>query len=136
MPGDYVRATGCIVPNFHKGILAFRLEVMEIARAQRPLLLEREERANLDWLRGLRKHTRQFSTGMTAHVSVICPKSDDVFDDFMTQLAGVGDRVRIERLSVPISNGTEVTNAIRAAAGNILVLIRGGGSPEDFHVFD
>jgi exonuclease VII large subunit len=137
-PGDYIRAIGLLAPNVYKGALTFRLKVTQIAVAQRPQIIERErmERVNLEWLKGLRKHSTQFPSGVPLRISVICPKTDDVFDDFMSKVGDWRDDVDIERLSIPIGSDTEIIRAIKSATGNIIVLIRGGGSPEDFQVFD
>jgi len=59
-----------------------------------------------------------------------------VLDDFARQLGEAGDLAEFRALAVAINSSEEIAQAIRAAEGELVVLIRGGGSPQDFEAFN
>ena len=56
--------------------------------------------------------------------------------DFARQLGEAGDLAEFRALAVAINSSEEIAQAIRAAEGELVVLIRGGGSPQDFEAFN
>jgi exonuclease VII large subunit len=63
-------------------------------------------------------------------------KGARVQDDFQEQLGRVGYLVQQESIPVAMNKPEEIANGIQRASGNVIVLIRGGGDPADFDVFD
>jgi exonuclease VII large subunit len=59
-----------------------------------------------------------------------------VLDDFACQLGEAEDLVEFRTLAVATNSSEEIAQAIRAAEGELVVLIRGGGSPQDFEPFN
>ncbi|MDP9933517.1 exodeoxyribonuclease VII large subunit [Variovorax paradoxus] len=136
--GDYVQASGRIVPNLYQSRLSFRIEVSDIALMQSPAAIqqERQERGAVEQLKRLRRPTVPFPSVEALRVSVICARASQVFDDFAGQLANMQPPLRLERLDVSMTDATAIANAIAKASGDVIALIRGGGAVEELRVFD
>jgi exonuclease VII large subunit len=59
-----------------------------------------------------------------------------VLEDFARQLGEVSRFAEFRYLAVTTNSSEEIAQAIRAAKGEIVVLIRSGGSPQDFEPFN
>ena len=71
-------------------------------------------------------------------ISLIHPISEQsrVQDDFQQQLTAVQHLHELELIRVRMNDAEDTASGIRRATGNVLVLIRGGGDPAEFEVFD
>jgi exonuclease VII large subunit len=136
-----VRSRGDLEPNVYQGKTSFRLVVREIEPAEpNPGGEEREAERRLSallkgWSRGGRRFP-QPRPSSRIRATVIHPVAGVVLDDFACQLGEAGDLVEFRTLAVATNSSEEIVQAIRAAEGELVVLIRGGGSPQDFEPFN
>jgi len=137
-PGDYVKATGILdsyANTWDRGKLEFRLRVVAL-EASEPTDELQQRRRERDVLTILRQRTRcAFPTTDEIAVTVVHPASDQVSADFMGQL-GAMEGVHVEKAAVRITDPTDVARGIEQAGGDVLVLLRGGGSADQFKVFE
>ena len=137
-----VRARGDLEPNVYQGKISFRLVVREIEAAEQPNEggEEREAERRLSaLLRGWRRGGRRFPQprpGSRIRATVIHSVTGVVLDDFTRQLGDAGELTEVRTLAVATNSSEEIAQAIRAAKGELVVLIRGGGSPQDFEPFN
>lgn len=136
-----VRARGDLEPNVYQGKIFFRLIVREIESAEphedgEEWEAERRLSALLrSWSRGGRRFP-QPRPGGRIRATVIHPATGVVLDDFARQLREAGGLAEFRNLAVATNSSEEIAQAVRAAEGEIVVLIRGGGSPQDFESFN
>lgn len=132
-----VRARGDLEPDVYKGKISFRLVVREIEPAEpneggEEWEAERRLSALLrGWSRGGRRFP-QPRPGSRINATVIHPVTGVVLDDFARQLGEAGDLAEFRTLAVATNSSEEIAQAVRAAEGDLVVLIRGGGAPQDF----
>jgi hypothetical protein len=75
-------------------------------------------------------------------ITCICGKSSLVLDDFLNQIDCVTNDtvkaygVNIDKITINITDPTAISEAIAVATGDVVVLMRGGGSDGDFAVFN
>ncbi len=136
-----VRARGDLEPNVYQGKISFRLVIREIEPAKpNEAGEEREAERRLSaLLRGWSRGGRRFPQprfGSKIRATVIHPVTGVVLDDFTRQLGEAGDLADFRALAVATNSSEEIAQAVRAAQGELVVLIRGGGSPQDFESFN
>ena len=136
-----VRARGDLEPNVYQGKISFRLVVREIEAAEaNGGGEEREAERRLSaLLRGWSRGGRRFPQprpGSRIRATVIHSVTGVVLDDFTRQLGDAGELTEVQTLAVATNSSEEIAQAIRAAEGELVVLIRGGGSPQDFEPFN
>ena len=136
-----VRARGDLEPNVYQGKISFRLVVREIEpAAPNEGGEEREAERRLSaLLRGWSRGGRRFPKarpGSRIRATVIHPVTGVVLDDFARQLGEAGNLAEFRALAVATNSSEEIAQAIQAAEGELVVLIRGGGSPQDFEAFN
>jgi Exonuclease VII, large subunit len=139
--GDYVQVIGVLSVDDgqnQSSRVDIRITVSDVERIDRPRDAERLERTTLEYLKRLRPAISQFPTIDSIKISVIHPVSEQsrVQGDFQQQLMAAQHLHELELIRVPMNNADEIAGGIRQATGNVLVLIRGGGDPADFDVFD
>ena len=137
-----VRVRGDLEPNVYKGKISFRLSVREMEPVDEPAdaAADRAVEKRLSgllraWKRGGRRFP-QPPPGSRLRAAVIHPAAGVVLEDFTRQLGDAADLVEVRPLPVATNSPDEIAGAVRAAEGQIVVLIRGGGSPEDFEPFN
>ena len=136
--GDFVAVTGALRANVFKGVVRMRLDVWEIDPVDSPEECERKraDLAALTLVRELRKNRTPFPYKERVTISLITGPSSQVRDDLVLALGTVRSIVAVVETRVPMDAPGEIAKAIEAAEGEILVLIRGGGSADDFGAFD
>ncbi len=132
---------GDLEPNVYQGKISFRLVVREIEpAAPNEGGEEREAERRLSaLLRGWSRGGRRFPKarpGSRIRATVIHPVTGVVLDDFARQLGEAGNLAEFRALAVAINSSEEIAQAIRAAEGELVVLIRGGAAPQDFEAFN
>lgn len=136
-----VRARGDLEPNVYQGKISFRLVIREIESAEpneHGEEWEAEKRLSAllrGWSRGGRRFP-QSPPGRSIRATVIHPVTGVVLDDFARHLGQAEDLAEFQALAVATNSSEEIAQAIRAAEGELVVLIRGGGSPQDFEPFN
>ena len=70
------------------------------------------------------------------HLSVLHATSGQVSGDFQHEIDKVADVVDVAYVPVNMLHPDAIADAIEAAEGDVLVLIRGGGAVEQFRVFE
>jgi exonuclease VII large subunit len=137
-----VRARGDLEPNVYQGKVSFRLTVREMQAAEPNEGGEgREAERRLSallrgWSRGGRRFPQPPRPGSKIRATVIHSVTGVVLDDFTRQLGDAGGLTEVRALAVATNSSEEIAQAIRAAEGELVVLIRGGGSPQDFEPFN
>ena len=136
--GDYVVLQGRLSTNIFRGQLEFRLEVVDAQHVDSPAEVARKKRdvLTLQRVKAMRLVRRPVPFKHPLKVSVIAPGSGQVRDDFEGALGTARKLIELESIDVTISNPFAVAQAIGAAQGDIVVLIRGGGSPEELALLD
>ena len=139
--GERVYVTGLLkaqCARFNQYQLSVRLEVTDLELAGGAVAVEEtQQMLSLARLKSLGGRRHAFPAG-EIKLSVIHSRSGkaQVDEDFLQELGAAGGSVKREMLPVNILSADEIAGAIRAATGNVLVLIRGGGDDDQFEVFD
>jgi exodeoxyribonuclease VII large subunit len=139
--GDYVEVTGVLTVDegqSQSSRIDIRVAVSRIEHVNRPQEVDRNERAILEYLKNLKPALSQLPEIGSIVISLIHPVSERarVQDDFQQQLGPVKYLVQMAAIPVAMNKPEEIANGVRRAKGNVIVLIRGGGDPADFDVFD
>jgi exonuclease VII large subunit len=136
-----VRVRGDLEPDVYQGKISFRLVIREIESTEpNQSGEERQAEKRLSallrgWSRGGRRFP-QSRPGSIIRATIIHPVSGVVLDDFTRQLGQAGDLAEFHALAVATNSSEEIAEAIRVAEGELVVLIRGGGSAQDFEPFN
>lgn len=137
--GDYVTVTGRLMVNAKReGVVKMRVDVCQLELTDSPEETKRKrtEAAALQRVRDLRSKRAPFPFKPELGVTVICGSQSQVMADFCGSVAPVASLLRINEVNVPMDSAHEIALAINRADADILVVIRGGGSPEQFAVLD
>lgn len=96
------------------------------------------EQMSIARLRGLGVRRQLFPVGESIRLSLVVSKSGQaqVDQDFLLELQSLSHWVQIERIPVNILSAQEIADGIKRATGNVVAVIRGGGSAEQFDVFE
>src|SRR5207249_2632155 len=136
--GHYVIVTGTVNANLNPATkrIGFRLSVSDIHPISLPQQ-SRKEQSILGRLHALRSRRVTFPVRENfLRVVVICPKSAKVLDDFQAGLAKMAGYIEAVPVRVNMTDPDSISASIRQADSDVLAIIRGGGSPEEFAVFD
>jgi exonuclease VII large subunit len=89
-------------------------------------------------LKSVAGNRNPFPERTTPTIAVIHSRSQEaqVYADFCQPLRAFDSTVSLQPIPTNMLSGLEVTHAIRAANADIIALIRGGGSDEQFSVFE
>lgn len=143
--GQYVRATGALrVQAARPGFLEFRIAVSQIFPVEDPADTSMAwptatpARMTIDRMNALKLRKASFPDTRPIRVSLIRSSSPQarVAEDCLAELQRVRDALVIEQLRVNILDARQIAEAISRAAGDVVMLIRGGGDGADFDVFD
>lgn len=106
----------------------------------RPRISDTTEHAMVEALRGVpvARHTFPVTTGRPLRISLVHSSSlqAQVTEDCRGELDKLGKMVTIESIPANMTNALSIVDAVEAAAGDVLMLIRGGGDAKEFAVFD
>jgi hypothetical protein len=138
--GDYVKAVGVITTECNKFTeyrLLFKVDVGDIILVDAPadISRQREEQDQLALLKGKTGRV-PFPHGSRIHLSVLRSISGQVSGDFQHEIDKVADVLDVEYIPVNMTNPEAIAAEIEAAAGDVLVIIRGGGPVDQFRVFE
>ncbi len=119
-----------------QGGVQFTLDVSNISPVQEiSPELQRQEKTLIQILRSTPKITRTFPDLERYKIDIICGVSSQVRLDFERQVTGLNN-IELNFIPVNILSTSEIISAINASKGDILILLRGGGSPSEFEVFN
>ena len=114
-------------------ILVHDIEIRKLS--EREILTKNlEEDLLLIWKEHGTRYDRVFP--QEPYISVVRPFTDTAYQDFKTKLRESEFNLQIEDIPTDITSPDSLIEAIKRAGGNVLVLLRGGGSEEVFSVFD
>jgi Exonuclease VII, large subunit len=138
--GDHVKAVGVITTKFDKFTnyqLLFKVDVSHIMLVDAPtdIARHRDEQDKLALLKGKTGRV-PFPHKAPIYLSIIHSTSGQVSGDFQHEIGKVADLVDVESIPVNMTNPAAITEAIEAAEGDVLAIIRGGGPVEQFRVFE
>jgi exonuclease VII large subunit len=127
---------GLLKSKFWQEKLQFAVDVTRIEpKIKLNEEFQEQEKKLSDFLRTYRRETKPFPNAENYFISVIHPKSGLTKDDLDGQLEGL-ENINKKYLEVDILSVDEIVNAINNSLGDILVVIRGGGTPSDFEIFN
>jgi hypothetical protein len=129
---------GIITPKldeFTKNRLEFRRRISRIGHTLSPEEVHEhgERQATLSTLVSLARPTKRFPDADHVTVTVLCSKASKVLHDFTD---GLADRGTLVVLNASMGDAISLAAAIRAARGDVLAVIRGGGEPEQLAAFN
>jgi exodeoxyribonuclease VII large subunit len=136
--GHYVSVTGTLKANLNPTTkrIGFRVNVSDIQPISLPQQA-RKEQSILGHLHALRSKRVTFPLREDLlRVVVICPKSAKVLEDFQAELAKMTGYVETMPVRVNMNDPDSISAAIKQAQADVIAIIRGGGSAEEFAVFD
>lgn len=131
-----VIAYGFLKTRIWQGNLSFYIEVSRLQpKAKISEEMQEQERLLSEFLRTHKRETRLFPDKSAYTISVIHSISGKVKPDFDNQLGDLKN-VSLEYFPVNILSIDDIIKAISEAKGDILVIVRGGGSDGEFEVFN
>ena len=139
--GDYVELVGQPKFNLYNDILTKRFRAFSIKAAEADKDIERL-RSDLDSFDKLKKFPARsipFPDKQILKISVIYSSATNVkiAEDFYKHLSGYQNHCNFNEITVSLSDDLALSQAIDKSQGSdIVVLIRGGGSPEHFKIFN
>jgi exonuclease VII large subunit len=139
--GDFVSAVGVVRPEVSdktRQQLNFRVSASELQITDAPdaAASRRRERSVLARLRELVPERKSLPFKSQLTVAVICGSGSQVFDDFLRGLGNYRSHMSVERVTANMLDPTSVSEAISGIHTDIVAVIRGGGSKDQFAVFD
>lgn len=138
--GDLVEIVGFPTAKVFNSRLSFKLELVEIRHFEGEALVEQTRRVvrDFEYLRALQPGRHSFPIKDTLTISLIHSSASSalVDEDFRKALATVNSRCEIQCIPVKISSAEAIAKAVKSSAGDVLVIIRGGGSESDFAPFN
>jgi exodeoxyribonuclease VII large subunit len=143
-PGQAVIATGRLrIRSTRFGLevrlVASDIEAVKKTNGQNASELAHQGAITLERFRSLPAKRNAFPQSLCFDVSVIHSTSSEslVFQDCISELAKLGDTIKLHRYPVNMLDPVEIASAIRQAPDvGVLIVIRGGGAASDFAVFD
>ena len=138
--GDHIRAMGVITTACNQCTdyrLLFKVDVSQVMCVDAPpdLARHRDDQATRALLKGQTARV-PFPHVSPMHLSVIHATAGQVSGDFQHEIDKVAHMVDVDDIPVNMLNPDALADAIEAAEGDVLVLIRGGGPVEQFRVFE
>jgi predicted RecB family endonuclease len=131
-----VRVCGYLKPKVWQGNLSFAVDVTRIEpKIEMSEELQEQEKTLSEFLRTYKRETKLFPDKENYVVSVIHSLSSQVKPDFERQLGGLVN-VSMEYLSVNILSIEDIKKAVSSSRGDILAIVRGGGSDGEFEIFN
>lgn len=131
-----VIAYGFLKPRIWQNNLSFCVEVSRLQpKAKISEEMQEQERLLSDFLRTYKKETKLFPDKSAYTISIIHSTSGRVKPDFYNQLGDLKN-VSLEYFPVNILSIDDIIRAISEAKGDILVIVRGGGSDGEFEIFN
>lgn len=116
---------------FEPYILVHDIQIKEISKEE--IFTKRQEKNLLEiWKEYGTRYDRIFPD--EPYISVIRPLTDTAYKDFETKLHASG--FKIEDIPTDITSAESLTEAINKTRGNVLIILRGGGTEEAFSVFN
>ena len=139
--GEDVTVTGVVTAKINQqtGGVDIRLAVSDVSvNRTNEAMTRTNDLATITALKQAGMRRNAFPIALKPRMTVISSKSSNaqVDNDFFHELGNVTKRLEITHVRVNILSAEEITNAIRGAECDILVLIRGGGDSDQFMVFD
>lgn len=141
--GEAVVVTGTLIAvcnRYTDHRVEFHLDVVEaeLHAQSQPSATDTQQQMSLTRLKSLAVQRRQFPAELPLMLSLISSKSGQaqVDQDFLLELQAVSDLVKLERISVNVLSAQDIADGIVRANGKVVALIRGGGSADQFEVFD
>lgn len=138
--GDYIRVTG--IPSVsvspRDGAIKIKLDVTDAVLVDSPDEVQRKRREALALsdVKRLRRARGRFPLKARMRIAVVHGRSSKVLADFMDGLGDEAPNHEIVAIEVAINDAEELAAAVEGVQADVLVLVRGGGSNEDFAVFD
>ena len=137
--GDVVRVVGSIAGELFRGNVSFRLVAVAIEHQAATAVPEaRGEHLTLETLRRLTLDRRPFPTRIRPTITLIhsAASSARVADDFADALNAAVPLECLVRVPCSMHDPAGLATAIRGITTDILVIVRGGGDPEEFGIFE
>lgn len=136
--GSHVRVIGRLVLRTWQGNIRPRLVVSQIESIDAPetAAARTSQMATLAKVHELRRIRHPFPVKDRLKVAVVCANSSQVLDDVRVSLKEAASHVHLEAVHVSFADEAEIARAIAGARGDILLVIRGGGSAGEFALFD
>ena len=138
-PGDRVRVSGTILAKAFGSRVSFRLDVLGIdLEEDGPPAVRRAEASLTALLRDLPRPARVLPDRVPLRLVLLRPKSEEaqVHRDFLNRLVAVRPAIEVREVPVSMHDAVVLARAIRAARGDVLAVVRGGGSDHAFAVFE
>jgi len=118
----------------------FGKPVVTEPNAPRPSITDTTEHAMVEALRGVpaARHAFPVTSGRPLRVSLVHSSSlqAQVTEDCRSELVKLGPMATIDSIPANMTNALSIVDAVEAATGDVLMLIRGGGDSKEFAVFD
>ena len=138
--GQYVRATGrleLIKSKNQNNAFEIRLIATSVDHIDSPEKAKAQSDAHNFVLRLLSTESKRnpFPLGSNISVHVVLAKTSDVKQDFENAIKSIKHALEIQYDFVDITSSDEVSQAIQRAKAQVLLIIRGGGSDQQFAVF-
>lgn len=138
--GDLVEIIGFPTAKVFNSKLSFKVELVAIRYFEGEAMVEQHRQIirDFEYLRGLQpgRHCFPIKDELTISLIHSSASSARVDEDFRHALAAVNNRCNIHPIPVKISSAEAIANAIKSSTGDVLVIIRGGGSESDFAAFN
>ncbi|MBF4988140.1 exodeoxyribonuclease VII large subunit [Methylophilus sp. 14] len=138
---QYVKVTGTIKPDissYTHNKLQFKIDVTAIQATESPVQSEkhRENQERVQKLLNLNPGSRSFPLKERLSITYITGIHSKVEDDFNNALLPINDFIQVKPVYVSMLDKDAITKTITEAKGDILAIIRGGGSASEFQVFN
>ena len=137
--GDLVRVVGSITGELFRGSVSFRLVAVAIEHQAATAAPEaRGEHLTLETLRRLTLDRRPFPARIRPTITLIhsAASSARVADDFAGALSAAVPLECLVRVPCSMHDPAALATAVRGTTTDILVIVRGGGDPEAFGIFE
>lgn len=139
--GQFVKATGTVKADLgsnNKNKLGFKIQVSDLETAASPEQSEkiRESQERVQTILRLKTGARPFPLKENLTITVITAKNAKTEDDLLGALNPIRDYIQINTKYVSIVDKFELAKEITASKTDILAVIRGGGDPNEFKVFN
>ena len=138
--GDLVEIIGFPTAKVFNSKLSFKLELVVIRYFEGEAVIERHRQVirDFEYLRGLQpgRHCFPIKEALTVSLIHSSASSARVDEDFRRALETASSRCDIQPIPVQISSAEAIAGAIKSSTGDVLVIIRGGGSESDFAAFN
>lgn len=145
-PGDPVMVTGAVtVKAGRPGLLdvriaASRIEILRPLGAPAEIEASRPGVISIEQMKQLNVARRAFPMPQRRPLSVVLIHSNSlraqVYDDCRSELDKLQKMIQVQAVPTNMTQPASIASAIEKAAGDVVMLIRGGGDEREFDVFD